>query len=114
MKHETIQLIVSAGNIGLSKFQTPILSTSPMQSSKEPHVPEPCLRCIHAETVDLTTSGIMILPCDYVLDIIVFSVGDVCKFIFHIGSNLIPRTVGDCDHALYTIFHWSCIIFGTL
>ena len=33
------------------------------------------LRCIHAETVDLITSGIIILPCAYALDIIVFSVG---------------------------------------
>ena len=32
------------------------------------------IRCIHTETVDPTTPGIMILPCDYALDIIVFFV----------------------------------------
>ena len=53
------------------------------------------LRCIDVETVDLITAGIMILPCNYTLDIIVFS-------------------VDDCDPALYTILHWSCIILGTL
>ena len=33
------------------------------------------IRCIHAITVDLTTPGIMILLCDFTLDIIVFFVG---------------------------------------
>ena len=32
------------------------------------------LRCIHAETVDFT-SRILTLPCDYVLNIDLFSVG---------------------------------------
>ena len=53
------------------------------------------LRYIHAETVDPTTLGIRILPCDYALDIIVLFVGGLWS-------------------CLIDIFHWPCIILGTL
>ena len=42
------------------------------------------LTCIHAESVDLTTQEIMILSCDYALDIIVFFVGGLFNIYIYI------------------------------